>query len=259
MKLLKNQQGLTLIELLIVITVTTFFTGLVLYFGISYWRYSYMLEADSETLITRLNAQDLLRKDISTSSGLIIQNSIPDAYAENPDPDIVGDDYWIPVHAVPGTISATGTGTTPLLYYKRFSVDASGTYIMNGVLPYEDEYVLYLDKAEKKIRLRTIAHPSASGNKLLTSCPPEAASASCPEDKVIASNLASVTLGYFSRSGNPVDWTSVYDPDIGQYIGPDYPTVEVVEFTLNITKKPIFQTTGTTQNETVIRIALRNT
>ncbi len=254
-----NEDGFTIPELLTVIVTTAIFTGLVLYFGISYWRYGYLLEADLDTFVNRLNAQDFLRETFATSSGLITQNSIPDANTHNPDPAVAGEQYWIPIHAIPGNtpLGASNT-TTPLLYYKRFSTNTSGSYIMNGAQPYEDEYVIYLDGTTKQLLQRSLANPSASGNRLKTSCPPASASSACPADKVIISDLASVDLQYFSKSGNLINWTSIYDTISGTYIGPDFPVVEVLELNLHITKKPILQKTNATVNETVIRIALRN-
>jgi hypothetical protein len=65
-------------------------------------------------------------------------------------------------------------------------------------------------------------------------------------------------MRYFSRTGNTIDYTSIWDGTINSYIGPDFTAVEVVEFTLNLSKKPLFQTTSTTVNNTIVRIALRN-
>lgn len=254
------EDGFTIPELLSTMVVTALFTTLILFFGFSYWRYGALLEADLDTLVTRLNAGDFLRESLSSSSGAIIQNGLPDSNTNNPDPAIPSNLYWIPLHAIPGNkpVGASGT-TTPLLYYKRHSVNTSGALIMNGTQPYEDEYILYLDGSSKQMRLRALANPSAPSNRLQTSCPPAVATPSCPADKTIAVDLASVDIRFFSKSGNLIDYTSVIDPGTGLYAGPDCPTVEVVEFTLNITKKPFLQTTNATSSSTIIRIAMRNT
>jgi hypothetical protein len=254
-----GKQGFTIPELWSVIIVTGIFVSLVLFFGMSYWRYAFLLEGDLSTLITRLDAQDYLRENIGTSSGLIIQNSIPDSHTNNPDVNIASGLYWIPLHAIPTTSSVSGSGTTPLLYFKRLSSNTSEAFIFNGTQPYEDEYVMYLNSATKQILVRSLANPNAANNRIKTSCPPALSSASCPADKVIADDISSVAIKYFSRSGNPIDWTSIYDSNINTYAGPDFPSVEVVEFTLNISKKPVFQKTNATINSTIIRIALRNT
>ncbi len=259
MKKLNQQSGFTITELLIVMLLTGYFVTLIMFFTFSYWRYTYLLEADQETLSTRLNAGDILREQIGSSSGLVIQNGLPDANPNNPDPVDGTGLYWLPMHAVPGNKAAAPGATTPVVYFKRFSANSSGNIIMNGTQPYEDEYVLYIDGTKKQLLLRALANSNASGNRLVTSCPPAVATAACPADKAIVNDLASIDMRYFSRTGNAIDWTSIYDPDIGTYIGPDFTAVDVIELKLNITKKPIFQKTNATVNSTTIRVALRNT
>lgn len=258
MKILSDERGYSLIELVSVLVVTSIFVGLILTFTFHYWRYGSLMEADMDTLITRLNAGDTLRELLSSSSGLIIQNSLPDPNPHNPDPDDVTGEHWLPIHAIPGNTAVTASGTSPVIYFKRFSFDSSNNIIMNGIQPYENEYVLYIHHPSKELRLRTIANPSAPGNQLETSCPPESSTPTCPADKTIASDLSSIDTRYFSRTGNLVDYTSVFDTDTNEYIGPDFPVVEVAELKLNLTKKPFLQKTNATQNSTVIRVALRN-
>lgn len=255
-----NEQGFTLVELISVMVVSSIFAGLIFIFTFNFWQYSYLLQADEETLSNRLSASDFMRESFGTSNGLIIQNSIPDPNAHNPDPLIATDDYWVPIHAIPGNkpVGAFGT-TTPLVYYRRHSVDTNNNIIFNGTQPFDDEYVLYMDGTSKRLLLRSLANPSASGNRLKTSCPPAAATPTCPADKIIMEDLASTDMKYFSRSGNLVDYTSIVDPATGAYAGPDFPVVDVIQFTLNISRKPIFQKTNATQSSTIIRVALRNT
>lgn len=255
-----NEQGFTLSELIIVIVLTTLFSILLLNFTFDLWHTGYLQQADLDTLTTRLNAGDILREQIGSSSGLIIQNSLADTHTLVPDPAIASGNYWLPIHAIPGNKPIGGPGTyTPLIYYSRFSQNSSGSFIMNGAQPYQDEYVLYFNGTNKSLMLRSIANTSAPGNRLQTSCPPTQATSSCPADKIVASDLASIDLRYFSRTGNVIDYTSIIDPLTGNYAGPDFPVVEVAEFTFHITKRPVLQSTNVTQNTTIIRIALRNT
>lgn len=257
--MIKNERGFTLLELMVVLFVSSLFTGLLLFFMISYWRYGLLLESDLDTLTSRLNAGDYLRENINPSSGLIIQNSIPDVHASKPDTSISPANYWEPIHAIPGTISIGSTGTyTPLVYFRKASINTSGVVVMNGVQPFEDEYVLYLDGTTKKMMARVLANPSATNNRTLTTCPPSIATNSCPADRVVSSDVASVDMRYFSKTGNLIDYTSSYDVLINSYTGPDFPVVEVVEFTINLTKKPVFQKTNATVNNTVVRVALRS-
>jgi len=254
----KRESGFTITELLIVIIMTSLFTLVIMVFMFDLWRTSASDEANIDTLQTRFNASDTLREEIGTSSGLIIQNSLADANVQVPDPSTPGG-YWLPIHAVPGTTNIGASGTyTPLIYFRRYSLNGSNQYIMNGNQPYEDEYVLYLNGSSKSLMQRTLANPSAGGDKVKTSCPPSIATATCPADKVIAADISSVATRYFSRTGNLIDYASIVDPNTGDYIGPDFPAVEVLELTLNLSKKPAFSSTNATQNSTIIRVALRN-
>jgi prepilin-type N-terminal cleavage/methylation domain-containing protein len=258
-RVVRRQEGFTLPELISVMAVSGLFVGLILYFGISYWRYSALLENDLDTFVSRLNAQDVVRELVGTTTGLISQNSIPDANANNPDP-LTGATYWIPIHAVPGNtaIGASGT-TTPLLYFRRISVDSSNAVALNGTQPYEDEYVLYLNGTTKQMLLRTLANPNVPNDKVRTSCPPANASTSCPADRVIIDNLGSVDAIYYSRSGNTINYQSSTDSGTGQYNGPDFPLVEALQYNFHITKKSLFVQSNGTINDTIVRIALRNT
>lgn len=254
-----TESGFTLPELIVVIFISGLFSGLMLFFMISFWRYGLLLEADLDTLTSRLNAGDYVRENLNPASGLIIQNSLEDDNPEVPDNSLTPVKYWLPIHAVPGNtpIGAAGSKAS-LIYFKRPSVNTSGAVILNGTQPYEDEFIFYLDGTTKKMMSRTIANPAAVNNKLKTSCPPALATTACPADRIIASDIGSVDTRYFSKTGNTIDHHSSYDPATSMYTGPDFPLVEVVELKLNLTKKPIFQKTNATQNSTVIRVAIRS-
>jgi type II secretory pathway pseudopilin PulG len=253
-----NERGMSIPELVVVMVVTGIMVGAIMSFAIDYQRYGYLLEADLDTLTSRLNAGDYIREGVGTSTGLITQNGIPDPNPNSPDPADATNQYWKVIHAIPGTITASTGSFTPVLYYKRLSINTSGQYIMNNGTPYEDEYVIYLNGTTKQLLARSIANPAASGNRLKTSCPPPG-SVTCPADKVIADDMTSVVTRYFSRSGNAINYTSITDPATGNYIGPDFPVVDVVEIKLNLSKKSLYQKTNATNNSTTIRIALRNT
>jgi len=258
MKQPKQQQGFTVPELLIVMVVTALLTSVILIFVFYFWRYSYVLDYSQDSLVQRLNANDFLRDNLGASTGLINQNSIADSHANIIDTNN-GPGYWQLLHATPGNYAVKNDGTdVGLFYFRRYSINASNNFIMNGSKPYEDEFVLYLDSAGKRLMLRSIANPSASNNKTITSCPLNLASASCPADKVIIENVQSADLRYFSRSGNLIDWTSIIDPNTGNYAGPDFANVEVVEITINVARAAFYSSTNSTSNSTIIRIALRN-
>jgi Tfp pilus assembly protein FimT len=254
-----GQQGFTIPELISVMIVTSIFTGLLVFFVFNFWRGTATLASDSDTFVTRLNASDVLRDLIGESSGLVSQNSIPDPNTGNPDPSNASGQYWVPIHAVPGTISVgTGNQITPVLYLRQPALDTSKNFAMNGQQPYENEFVLYLNASTKQMRLRSLANSSVISNRTKTSCPASAATSACPLDRLIADNVSGITLRYFSRSGNLIDYHSILDSTTGDYIGPDFPSVEVVEVNLQLFKQSQLHGGQNTSNQTVIRIALRN-
>ncbi len=255
----QDAQGFSLPELITAMLVTSLLVGVIMVFGFNYWRFAALQSADQDTLISRLNAGDFLRQNIGESSGLIIQNGLPDDHVSVADPAQPSGKYWLPIHAVPRTTSIGSSGTmTPLLYYRKFSVDKFKNVILNGSVPYEDEYVLYLNGTTKQLLAHAIANSSAPSNKLVSTCPPASASSSCPADTVVADNVFSIGMRYFSRTGTLLDYTSSTDTNTGVYNGPDFPLVEVIEFTVNLQAKPLLEKTNATQNNTIIRIALRD-
>lgn len=255
----RNEGGFTLPELIVVITLTAFLATVIFAFSINYWAYGYKLEANLDTLGTRLNVSDYIRESVGTSTGLIIQNSLPDDHPAVVDPAFASGKYWLPIHAVPGNKPIGSNGTyTPLLYYQRPSFNTTGGYIMNGTQPFTDEYVLFLNGTNKTLVLRMISNTNATNNRLKTTCPSGYVTSSCPADKVLATDISSVDLRYFSRTGVTIDHNSIFDTNTNTYIGPDFTAVEVVEIKLNLSKKAKLQGGRSENSSTVIRIALRN-
>lgn len=252
------EAGFSLPELLTVMITTVMFSGLVMYFAFSFWSSTATLQADSETLVSRLTAGDVLRDAINESSGMIMQNSIGDANAHSPDPAVPGGEYWEPIHAVPGAIANTAGTYMPVVYFRKPAVTSAKAVILNGIIPYEDEYIIYMNGTTREMRMRTLANSFASGTRAVTTCPPALATSTCRADRLIAENIESVDMRYFSRAGIPVDYESVVDSITGEFIGPDFTSVEVVEFDLRISKKSKLKDGIDTSNQTVVRIALRS-
>ena len=256
---MKSQDGgFTISELIIAIFLSGLILGLIMTFTFSYWSYGAAAEADLDSYVERLNTADILRDYFGASSGLISQNGISDAHPASIDTSINPQNYWTLIHAIPGTFLTPTSGAQPLLYFRRPSLTTANAYIMNGSIPYEDEFMIYIDGPSKQLRMRTLTNPSAAGNRQTTSCTGIYVSASCPADRTLIKNVSSVATRYFSKSGTTINYTSSTDVLTGLYNGPDFPSVEVVELTIKITYKPVFSK-QTTSNETIIRIALRNT
>lgn len=63
--------------------------------------------------------------------------------------------------------------------------------------PYNNEFVYY--KQGTTLYKRTLAHPSATGNKLITSCPESLATASCPADRKLADNIQDMNFTLYNQ------------------------------------------------------------
>lgn len=255
----RQQSGLTIVELLVVMVVSFAMMTIVTAFALNFWGHTVTLSNDQSTLVSRFNVSSFLDKMIGQSTGFVTQNDLPDNNAGAADPAIVSGKYWIPIHAIPNTTTMGPNGTiTPLLYYRKPSIDTSKNIVMNGAIPYEDNTILYLDGSTKQLRARTIKNTSAPANTTITSCPPAIASISCPADAVLSEDVSAVGLRYFSRSDNLIDYSSITDPVTSQFIGPDYPSVEIVELTIKYYKKAQLHNALNTVTQTVVRVALRN-
>ena len=256
----KAQDGLTIVELIVIMMLTMAFSGMVMSFAIDYWGSATTLQNDSETFVTRQNLGDILRDRLNVATGLIMQNSIADVNAEVPEPTDVSATHWQIIHAIPKTIPLPPKGQfTPVMYYTAPSVTHARAPIMNGSLMYYDEFVLYLDGSTRQLLLRNLINPSTVAmNRLHTTCPRSAMTSGCSADKLVAEDVTAVSTRYFSRSGNTLDWTSIKDPLTGENIGPDFPSVEVVELTVDLGRRAIIHGAQDTSNQTIVRVALRN-
>jgi len=249
------RSGFTLVELLVAMLIASFMTILILGFTLDFWGSMGVLSNQSETLVERENAGDRLRTLLNVTSKLINQNSVADSY-----PLVAADSsHWQLIHAVPESIPMPASGTyAPVFYFDAPSVNASKSFIMNGSSPYYDEFVLYLNGTTKQLMLRKLANPNASGDSIVTSCPAANASSTCPADAAISGDLTSVDVNYYSRSGNIINYQSSTDPTTGEYNGPDFPNVEVVQLTLHYSRRAIINGSATSISQTVVRVAPRN-
>jgi prepilin-type N-terminal cleavage/methylation domain-containing protein len=79
------------------------------------------------------------------------------------------------------------------------ALDTSNEYIINPSTgePYMNEYVYY--KNGTTLYKRTLANPSATGNRSVTSCPASVATASCPADRELVENVSSMTFTLYDQ------------------------------------------------------------
>lgn len=272
MKSRSSSSGFTLVEMLIVVVMTTMLSMIIFAIGYQYLKQAASLGARTNFYHDRLNVADYLRQNIGLSTGLLNQNSIADSNRLVADPADATNTRWKPIHALPGSFGTTSS-VTPIVYYSQDALRQDGTPIMNGTTAYQNEFIMYHDGASSELRVRSLAHPAATGNVTKTTC--TVASPTCPRDKVLLSGVQTVEMRYFSRSGEDIDFRDSCDPDVYYCAGStpaaceqvepytgcnglDFSQVEVAQFKLKVRKTVESDVSRSIYNSTIIRIALRN-
>lgn len=267
-----RQDGFTLVEMLIVVIMTTVLSMIIFAMGYQYLKQAASLNARSNFYVDRLNVADYLRQNIGLSTGLINQNSLDDSDPLVPDPADGTGTRWLPIHSIPGSFGTT-TDITPIAYYSQDALASDGTAIMNGTAAYQNEFIMYHHGPSSELRIRSLANPLATGNVTQTTC--TTAVSGCAKDKVLLTGVQTVEMRYFSRSGEDIDFRSSCDPDVyycagntpagceqtSPYTGCnglDFSQVEVIQFKLKVRKVIESDANHSIYNSTIIRIALRN-
>lgn len=174
---MKDQKGFTIVEMIISVALATVISGVLLFIS---------LNLIGETARARMTAdlaiesQILLRamvEDVRLAGSLSTTNQNTDANAP------VGG--WIT------------NDPSNIMIIDLPAIDSARNiiYDTNTGYPYDNE-VVYHSSAGAMYR-RTLVNPSASGNILVTSCPPSLATSSCPADKKFTSYLTDLTFTFY--------------------------------------------------------------
>lgn len=268
----EHEQGFTLIEMIIVVIMTSVLSMIIFGMGYQYIKQAASLNARTNFYGDRLNVSDYLRQNVGLSTGLLNQNSLADSNTLVADPEDVTGTRWRPIHAIPGPLGNPSI-ITPIIYYSQDALNASQQPIMNGTEAYQNEFVIYHDGPTSELRVRALANSTAPGNVTKTTC--TTSSPGCAKDKVLLTGVQTVEMRYFSRSGEDIDFRSSCDPDVYYCAGTtpssclqtppytgcnglDFSQVEVAQFKLKVKKAIESDANYSIYNSTIIRIALRN-
>lgn len=267
-----RQDGFTLLEMMIVVIMTSILSVIIFAMGFQYIKQAANLSARTNFYADRLNVSDYLRQNVGLSTGLLNQNSLADSNVLVADPDDGTGTHWKSLHAIPGSFGSSGA-ITPIVYFSQDALRSDGTPIMNGATAYQNEFIIYHDGPSSELRIRALANPLASDNTTRTTC--STTTATCHKDKVLLTGVQTVEMRYFSRSGDDIDFRSSCDPDIfacasntppgceqvAPYTGCnglDFSQVEVAQFKLKVKKVIESDANRSIYNSTIIRVALRN-
>lgn len=180
-RLRPGQMGFTLVELTVSIAVMgiigVVFLGLVA-------NYFVVITRNNELAEMTVNSQNLLRttvENIRFGDGVRQTNQISDPNAPS--------GGW------------NTSNTTFVIVIAVPAVDKNHNYIIDPDTgsPYMNELVYY--KSGTDLMERKLANPGAAGNTMLTTCPANLATSSCPADTELAVYVSSMTFTMFDQDG----------------------------------------------------------
>lgn len=174
-----KQAGFTLVELLVVISVTAIVA--VTFVGVISSYFTLISRQNSLADMT-IASQNLLRttvENIRYGNGVRQTNQISDP------------------NAPAGGWNTNNTAFVIIIPVP--ALDSSRSYIIDPDTgsPYMNELVYY--KNGTTLMERKLANPGASGNSLKTSCPANLASSSCPADIQLATNVSSMNFTLYDQ------------------------------------------------------------
>ena len=177
-----NQTGFTLVELLVVMAVTTVLASVASSFMISNLTRSTVANARTNLLGEAQVGLDKVTADIRSAANADVNNRWPDANAPG------GNQFgWNSSNTVLILATTAQDNYDNVLYQ-----DAS------NYIPYRDNVIYFVQNGV--LYKRTLAAP-VTNNLAKTSCPAAAATASCPADKAILHNVTAFNVRYIDRTG----------------------------------------------------------
>jgi prepilin-type N-terminal cleavage/methylation domain-containing protein len=185
-----NQSGFSMIEVLIAISLSGLLLLVLGNFVTNGIRSANQDYNQTVVLVNTKAAVETVARFVREARSVQSSNSQPDDHA----PGAPGNLYsWS---------GSAGSGGTLILAIPSRDTSNNLIYIdgLHNNL-YTDDVIFYLDAATHRLYKRVIANTAATGNKAVTTCPPAAATPSCPADSVIVEDVANLTTSYIDSNG----------------------------------------------------------
>lgn len=189
-----SQKGFTVAELTVSVTIASI---LFIAFMLVITDYFMLITRNNDSIDMTNSSQNLLRSTVEVlrlSNGVRQTNSITDPNAPSGGWNTSNSNFVIVI-------------STPAL-------DSSHNYIIDPSTgsPYMNELVYY--KSGTSLMKRSLANPNAAGDTLLTSCPANLATSTCPADVDLADYFQSMSFTLYDQDGN-----TTADPTLARSIG----------------------------------------
>ncbi len=174
-----KQSGFTIVELAVSITVISMIAVGVMW---ALTNYLQIITRSGVMADMTSDSQNVLRatvEELRYGAGVRQNNTITDPNGPPSGWNTSNDDFVI-IIAVP-------------------AVDSDREYIIDPDTghPYNNELVYF--KVDTFLYKRVLAHPSATGNSLVTTCPPDEASASCPADNLLIDTINDMVFTLYDQ------------------------------------------------------------
>jgi prepilin-type N-terminal cleavage/methylation domain-containing protein len=189
----KSESGFTLPELLVVMIIMGILSLTLANFIVTWLQQSSLSQARANLLTNAELALDTVTNDIKLSGNADQNNRWPDANG-------------------PGGNQFGWSSGSQVLVLAKAAVDGSGNIIFSDPAKYisqKDNEIYYLSNTT--LYRRTLASDS-SGDAAVTTCPPAAATDTCPADETVATGVSSLSFTYYDAGENvvsPADARSV--------------------------------------------------
>ena len=188
-----DQAGITLVELLIALLLTTAISGLIISFSVDKLQQSSEQTVKYDLLTNAETGLNRVANDIRLATSADDNNRWQDAYAPG---------------APSNELSWQSNGSTLVLAIA--AQDSSHNIIFDDAHDYisAKNNIIYYVSGSSLYR-RILAAPN-SGNAALTTCPPGSASASCPADADVLDNISAFAVQYYGSDGSVATPTTAH-------------------------------------------------
>lgn len=186
-----NQGGLTIIELLVTCMIISIMSIVLVSFLGSWTEQHAISETRVGLLADAQNALDYITDKVRLSASADQNNRWQDASAPG----------------APGNLLSWSSGGNTLILAAA-EEDKSGNIVFSDALNYTSQKNNLIFFVRNGVLYQRVLAAPGSNNALTTSCPAASATASCPADRRLASNVQSFSVKYYDASNAEVAPTS---------------------------------------------------
>jgi len=188
-----NQAGLTIIELSIALTITAALMAIIVGFSVDKLQQGSMESMKQDLLSNAETGLNRMATDVRVATSADDNNRWEDTYAPGAPSDLLS---WQSNSATLVLATAAEDGSGNIIF------DDPHDYVSakNNVIYYLKDGSLW----------RRVLAASNDGNKAVTTCPPSAATPSCPADSDVLDNVSSFAVQYYDGADQQVSPTDAH-------------------------------------------------